>query len=327
MRLLVTGSAGHLGEGLMRALPDLGYQPVGLDLKPGPYTDHTGTLTDRPLLAQAMEGCGAVLHTATLHKPHVGTHSKQDFVETNVAGTLAVLETAAAQGVKTVIFTSTTSAFGDALTPAPGDPAAWIDESVRGLPKNIYGATKTGAEDLCALFAYTEGLHVIILRTSRFFPEEDDSAAQRDAYSDTNLKANEFLFRRVDLADAVSAHVAALTQAPTLGFGRYIISATTPFARADLAELRNDAPAVVARYAPDAAEVYATHGFTLFPGIGRVYVNAAARQDLGWQPEYDFHRILEQLRAGTQIGSPLAHLVGAKGYHATKFSDGPYPVT
>ncbi|MGH3165202.1 MAG: NAD-dependent epimerase/dehydratase family protein [Trebonia sp.] len=92
-----------------------------------------------------------MLHAATLHKPHVGSHGKQDFVDTNVTGTLTLLEESVAAGVGSFVFTSTTSAFGRALTPALGMPAAWITEDVVPRPKNIYGATKVAAEDLCEL--------------------------------------------------------------------------------------------------------------------------------------------------------------------------------
>ena len=99
-----------------------------------------------------MAGVEAVLHAATLHKPHVATHSRQEFVDTNVTGTLNLLEEAAAAGVGAFVFTSTTSVFGDALVPPPGAPAAWITEDVVPVPKNIYGVTKVAAEDLCQLF-------------------------------------------------------------------------------------------------------------------------------------------------------------------------------
>ena len=68
------------------------------------------------------EGVRAVYHAATLHKPHVATHSRQDFVDTNITGTLNLLEEAVAAGVEAFVFTSTTSVFGDALTPPPGLP-------------------------------------------------------------------------------------------------------------------------------------------------------------------------------------------------------------
>ena len=122
-----------------------------------------------------MRGVQAVFHAATLHKPHVATHSRQDFVDTNITGTLNLLEEAATAGVESFVFTSTTSVFGDALVPPAGAPAAWVTEDVTPVPKNIYGVTKAAAEDLCQLFHRNQGLACIVLRTSRFFPEEDDN--------------------------------------------------------------------------------------------------------------------------------------------------------
>ena len=197
-----------------------------------------------------MAGVEVVLHAATLHKPHVATHSRQDFVDTNVTGTLNLLEEAVAAGVRSFVYTSTTSVFGDALVPPAGAPAAWVTEDVAPVPKNIYGVTKAAAEDLCQLFHRNQRLPCIVLRTSRFFPEEDDDRSVRDAYADDNAKANEYLHRRVDVEDVVSAHLLAARQAPALGFRRYIVSATTPFSTDDLADLRRDASSVVRRRVP-----------------------------------------------------------------------------
>ena len=154
------------------------------------------------------------MHAATLHKPHVGSHRRQDFVDTNVTGTLNLLEEAVAAGVGRFVFTSTTSAFGRALVPPAGAPAAWITEDVAPVPRNVYGVTKTAAEDLCELVHRDHGLPCLILRTSRFFPEADDRDDVRAAYDDANLKVNELLYRRVDLEDVVSAHRLALERAP-----------------------------------------------------------------------------------------------------------------
>jgi UDP-glucose 4-epimerase len=266
----------------------------------------------------------AVVHTATLHKPHIGSHGRQRFVDTNITGTLNLLEEAVEAGVDRFVFTSTTSTFGRALVPPPGAPAAWITEEVAPVPRNIYGATKTAAEDLCELVHRERGLPCVILRTSRFFPEPDDRDDVRAAYDDANLKANELLYRRVDLEDVVSAHRCALERAATIGFGRYIVSATTPFDRDDLADLRADAPAVVRRLFPDYEVVYERLGWAMFPSIERVYVNARARLELGWSPRYDFGHMLDRVQADEDPRSPLARAVGAKGYHAV--STGPYTV-
>ena len=223
-RFLVTGSAGHLGDALVRVLVERGHEVVGLDLLASPHTTVRGSLTDRALVAEAVRGVDHVLHTATLHKPHVGSHRRQDFVDTNVTGTLNVLEVSAAAGVRSVVFTSSTSAFGRALTPAAGQSAVWINEDLAPMVRNIYGGTKVAAEDLCELVARDLELPTVVLRTSRFFPEPDDRDEVRAAYDDANLKANEFLYRRVDLADVVEAHLLAADRAPDLGFDRFIVS-------------------------------------------------------------------------------------------------------
>ena len=294
----------------------LGDAAVGVDLLPGPYTRIAGDLADRPVARRALEGVDAVVHTATLHKPHVGSHSRQEFIDANITATLNLLEESVAAGVGRFIFTSTTSAFGRALTPGTGGPAAWITEDVVPRPKNIYGATKTAAEDLCELVHRDHGLPVLVLRTSRFFPEPDDRDEARTAFDDLNLKVNELLYRRVDLADAVQAHLDALDRAPALGFGRYIISATTPFSASDADALHRDAPSVVARLVPGFEAVYAQRGWSMLPAIDRVYDNARARADLGWAPRFDFAFALERLARGEDPRSELALAVGAKGYHA-----------
>ena len=326
MKVLVTGSAGHLGEALVRNLLDLQYEVVGLDILGSPFTTHAGSIADRSCVRRCMSGVQAVFHAATLHKPHVATHRRQDFVDSNITGTLNLLEEAAAANVECFVYTSTTSVFGDALVPPQEAPAAWITEDVAPVPKNIYGVTKAAAEDLCELFHRNQNLACIVLRTSRFFPEEDDNPLVRNAYSDANAKANEFLYRRVDIEDVVSAHLLAQKHAAALGFRKYIISSTTPFRPSDLADLRVNAPRVVRQRIPEYEVEYDRRQWKMFPSIDRVYVNERARKELGWVPRYDFHSILGRLKKGDDVRSPLAQLVGSKGYHAQVFSDGPFPV-
>jgi UDP-glucose 4-epimerase len=287
VRILVTGSAGYLGEALVRALRADGHGVLGLDVLASPETDVAGSIADRAVVRRAVDGVEAIVHAATLHRPHVATHGWRDFVDTNVTGTLNLIEEAVAAGAGVFVFTSTTSAFGRALTPPEGEPAAWITEDVGPLPRNIYGVTKIAAEDVCELAHRSHGLPCVILRTSRFFPG-----------ADANTSLNELLHRRVELDDVVTAHRLALERATAIGFGRYIVSATTPFTREDAAELRADAPAVVRRRVPEYEGVYERLGWTMLPTLDRVYDNARARADLGWAPRLDFRRALEQLEAG-----------------------------
>lgn len=316
MRIVVTGSAGHLGEALVRVLRGDGHDVLGVDLLASETTDATGSVDDRSFVREVVAGAEAVVHSATLHKPHVASHTRQAFVDTNVSGTLTLLEEAVAAGAGRFLYTSTTSAFGRALVPAEGEPAAWIDERVAHVPRNVYGSTKTAAEDLCELVHRDHGLPVAILRTSRFFPEQDDRDEIRATYPGDNAKVNELLYRRCDLEDVVDAHRCALERAAAIGFGRWVVSATTPFGHDDLALLRRDAPAVVRRLHPDFEALYAERGWAMFPQIERVYDNGAARRDLGWQPRWDFRRALDALAAGEEPRSELARMIGAKGYHA-----------
>jgi hypothetical protein len=90
------------------------------------------------------------------------------------------------------------------------------------------------------------------------------------------------LYRRVDIEDVVSAHLLALEKAKDIGFGRYIVSATTPFSRDDLALIRGDAPEAVRRLFPDQPALYAARKWTMFPGIDRV-LSTNRRAGLGWR--------------------------------------------
>jgi nucleoside-diphosphate-sugar epimerase len=310
----------------MRLLDEAADAPVGVDIKPSPFTTLVGSIADRGFIERAMDGVDPVIHAATLHKPHVATHSRQAFVDTNITGTLNLLEEAAARSVRAFVYTSTTSVYGRALTPPLGAPAAWITEDVPPASKNIYGVTKLAAEHLCELFHRTRRLPCVVLRTSRFFPELDDHRETRESYDDLNVKVNEMLYRRADLEDVAAAHLLAVTRATDLGFGRYIVSATTPFALDDLPQLHRDAPAVVRRHVPEYEDVYAARRWSMFPTIDRVYVNDRARTELGWTPRHDFASVVASLTSGGDPRSALARAVGSKGYHAETFADGPYPV-
>ena len=326
MKLLVTGSAGHLGEALVRTLRGAGTAVIGLDVSASAFTDVQGSITDRSLVRRCMQGVRAVIHAASLHKPHLVTHGKQAFIDVNVTGTLVLLEEAAAAGVKTFIYTSTTSAFGQSLHPPPGAPAAWITEETPTIPKNMYGFSKAAAEGLCEIFHGRDGMSCVVLRTSRFFPEQDDRKAIRDGYEDANTKVNELLHRRADVEDIVTAHLLALEKAASLPFARYIVSATTPFRPADAARLGIDAPSVLRERVPAFEAEYRRRGWKMFPAIDRVYVNDKARRDLGWNPRHDFASALRRLAADEDPRSALARAIGSKGYHDESFEDGPFPV-
>ncbi len=305
MRILLTGSSGWLGRFLAPRLRVAGHSVLGLDVAPGPETDLIGSVADRRTVDAAFaSGVEAVIHSGALHKPDIARYPTQAFVDVNVTGTLHLLEAAAAAGHDRFVFTSTTSLMiSQAIRDEKSDAAVWLDERTGPLePRNIYGVTKLAAEGLCRLFARERGLASVVLRTARFFPEEDDTLREP---SGENLKAIEFLHRRLTVEDVADAHLLALEAAPALGFDTFVISAPPPFARAEAAELKREAARVILRHFPDAAELFARRGWTLPKSIGRIYDPAHAALALGFRCRVTFAEILAALREDRAL--PFAH--------------------
>ncbi|CAN5665657.1 NAD(P)-dependent oxidoreductase [soil metagenome] len=303
MRILLTGSSGWLGKTLMPRLIRAGHDVIGIDPVPSPTTRIVGSVVDRPLVRATIREfeIEGIIHAGALHKPHVATHDRAAFVAVNIQGTLNLLEESVAKGstVTRLLMTSTTSLMISkeirAGRAGGAKRAAWIDESLSPLlPRNIYGVTKLSAEHFCRLFHELHGLPVVILRTSRFFPEDDD-AANQIAQSEPNTKANELLFRRATVEDIADSHLVALNKAPELGFDTFIISARTPFTPDDCEQLIVDAPGVVRRYFPQYPRVYDRLGWTMFDSIDRVYDSSKAQARLGFVCKTNFAERLHEL--------------------------------
>ena len=89
MNILITESSEHLGEAIIHELKNSTHSFFGIDVKPSEYTTFQGSLTDIKFVKDCMKNIDAVIHTATLHNPHVLTNGYQDFIDSKITGTLA----------------------------------------------------------------------------------------------------------------------------------------------------------------------------------------------------------------------------------------------
>jgi UDP-glucose 4-epimerase len=287
VRVVVTGSSGQLGGAVVAQLKAARAEVTGIDARPGPSTDVVGDVRDGRAMRALLAGAAAVVHTASLHGPHVPARSKQDFIEVNVAGTQTLLDAARAAGVRRVVFSSTTSVYGHALEP-DGDAAVWVDEALVPRPRDIYDVTKLAAERLCELFTGETGVPTACLRVSRF---SFDTVPE--------LAVPYCLHRAVNVGDAARAHVLALGR-PARGHTVLNVSGASPFRREDVRELLRDAAAVLRRRAPRLAEAMVRHGHVLPRRIERVYAIGRAGAELGYRPRHGVMDLLTPSAAGAE---------------------------
>jgi UDP-glucose 4-epimerase len=315
MRVLLTGSSGWLGRFLAPALQMAGHEVIGIDVAPGKHTQIVSSIADLKVVQQTFSDfeIEGVIHAGALHKPDIVRQTTQAFIDVNITGTLNLLTSAVRHGVNSFVFTSTTSLMiSQAIRAETSTAAVWLDEQSGPLePRNIYGVAKLAAEGLCRDAFLNRGLPCVVLRTSRFFPEDDDT---HSIPTGENLKANELLYRRATVEDMARAQVLALEKAPQIGFDVLIVSAPTPFTRDDLIDLKRDAASVVQKYFPDAAALYAARGWTLPATIGRIYDAARAEQILGFRADTDFAALLDALKHDREL--PFAHDPGYLPPHA-----------
>lgn len=172
-KILVTGADGFIGSHLVEKLISLGcdvrafvfynsFNSWGwldtlplevqkkLDVFPGDIRDPNG-------VRQAMEGCDIVFHLAALIAIPFSYHSPDSYIDTNIKGTLNVLQAAKLLGVEKILVTSTSEVYGTAQY-AP------IDEKHPFQGQSPYSASKIGADRLAESFYRSFDLPVVIVR-------------------------------------------------------------------------------------------------------------------------------------------------------------------
>ena len=172
MKVLVTGGTGFTGKALVRRLLDEGHTVTALDYKEGLKTQELrdwgakvviGSVTDRQVVDEAMQGIEIVQHMAAAFREMDVPESYYD--EVNVNGTRNVLESAKNAGVKRFIYTSTCGVHGNVDNP-PGDETAPIQ------PADYYQKTKYLAEPIVMEFNSPE-MPCVILRPAAIYGPGD----------------------------------------------------------------------------------------------------------------------------------------------------------
>ncbi len=172
-KILVTGADGFIGSHVTETLVENGWEVRafafynsfnswgGLDTLPKAVMDHvevfTGDIRDSYGVREAVRGCGAVFHLAALIAIPFSYHSPASYVDTNIKGSLNVLQAARDMEVGRVLVTSTSEVYGTAQY-VP------IDEKHPFQGQSPYSATKIGADRLAESFFRSFGLPVTIVR-------------------------------------------------------------------------------------------------------------------------------------------------------------------
>jgi len=225
MRVLVTGSSGKLGGVTVKHLADFGHMVTGLDISGSATTNLIADVKDKYKMLEVIQGFDAVIHTAVLHGRHMDlNYPREEFVDTNIKGTLNLLNACAANGISKFLFTSTTSIYGKSLVNE--NQAVWVDEDLPIQPRDIYDITKQSCEELCREFFEKEKIQATVYRVGRFLPEPD------------NLKLNHRLYRGLDEQDGAEALRLALEH-NFKQFEIFNVSSGSPFQKEDLVELKH----------------------------------------------------------------------------------------
>ena len=172
-KVLVTGADGFIGSHLTEALVRKGYETKAFvfynsfnswgwldNCVPevtGEFEVFAGDIRDHHGVRKAMEGCDAVLHLAALIAIPYSYHSPDTYVDTNIKGTLNVVQAALDLGISKVVHTSTSEVYGTAqFVPITED------HPLHG--QSPYSASKIGADQLAMSFYNSFGTPVSIIR-------------------------------------------------------------------------------------------------------------------------------------------------------------------
>jgi dTDP-glucose 4,6-dehydratase len=309
-KVLVTGADGFIGSHLVEALVGRGYRVRAfvmynsfnswgwIDRLPADIKDQleifAGDIRDPNGVKEAVKGCDAVLHLAALIAIPYSYHSPDTYVDTNIKGTLNVLQAARSLNVKRLIHTSTSEVYGTAqFVP--------ITEEHPLQGQSPYSASKIAADQLAYSFYASFGLPVVIARPfNTYGPRQSARAVIPTIITQIAAGMRQIKLGAVSptrdfnyVKDTVAAFIAAMESDKGLGevvnFGSNFEVSIGDTARtiAEVMSVDIDIVTDEVRLRPERSEVE------------RLWAsNARARELFGWAPAYGglegFRRGLEE---------------------------------
>ena len=282
MRVLLTGGSGDLGTLLALALVQRGDSPLNLDLR-SPQAQNTGdylhgSITERGLLAEAMQGVEAVVHIAAWHGIHEFRQTKDayDFWDVNVTGTFNVFEAAQRAGVQRFVYISSTS----------------IDERF-----GLYGHTKVLGEEIAQTYHERHQMNILTLRPRAFIPHWN-----KETYANFSAWANWFLGGAVHIEDVLQASLQALDAlAQPLAYAALVLDGAHEYTAEDLANWQG--LATFRKYYAPYEALALEHG--LDPATKPSHYDISATHAiLGYKPRYSLLNLLQELAQYGEAGSP-----------------------
>lgn len=234
MKILITGADGFIGSHLTEALVRQGHQVKAFVLYnsfnswgwldhcapevKGKFEVFSGDIRDPHGVKSAMTGCDAVMHLAALIAIPYSYHSPDTYVDTNVKGTLNVLQAARELGVSRIVHTSTSEVYGTArFVP--------ITEAHPLQGQSPYSATKIAADQLAYSFYSSFALPVVIARPfNTYGPRQSARAVIPTIITQIANGARQIKLGAVSptrdfnyVKDTVSAFIAALNSSKGVG--------------------------------------------------------------------------------------------------------------
>ncbi len=297
-KILITGADGFIGSHLTEALVRQGYNVRAFvlynsfnswgwldhcapDVK-GKFEVFSGDIRDPHGVKEAMKGCDVVMHLAALIAIPYSYHSPDTYVDTNIKGTLNVLQAARELGVKRIVHTSTSEVYGTArFVP--------ITEEHPLQGQSPYSATKIAADQLAYSFYSSFGLPVIIARPfNTYGPRQSARAVIPTIITQIANGKRQIKLGAVSptrdfnyVQDTVAGFIAAMN--PDKGLGEVVnIGSNFEISIGDTVQL-------IAEVMNTEIEII-TDEDRLRPGnseVERLWAdNSKARQLFGWQPSY-----------------------------------------